>query len=167
MNCNSVINSYCSENAHKKLGLSWEKTNNCVKNSFSSDNWGDNKTTNSIIDEEIDYWKQYGSGIYPSIVINNRTYRGQLESLAVFNAICSGFASPPSMCLATLGSYQPDFLPESGEGIKGSVIVAIVFILIFLNMVIVYCYRRYARREMQSEMNVQIESAVSQYFALT
>ena len=42
-----------------------------------------------------------------------------------------------------------------------------MFILIFLNMIIVYCYRRYSRREMQKEMNVQIESAVSQYFALT
>lgn len=46
-------------------------------------------------------------------------------------------------------------------------IVAIVFALIFVNMIIVYCYRRYSRREMQNEMSVQIESAVSQYFALT
>jgi hypothetical protein len=70
------------------------------------------------------------------------------------------------MCTSILGSNTPDFLPED-EGIRGGVIVAIVFTLIILNMLIVYCYRRYARREMQSEMQVQIESAVSQYFALT
>jgi len=88
--------------------------------------------------------------------------------LAVFNAICAGFATPPSQCLAVLGSGTPDFVPtEAIEGIKGGVIVAIVFGLIFLNMIIVYCYRRYSRREMQSEMQVQIESAVSQYFALS
>jgi hypothetical protein len=70
------------------------------------------------------------------------------------------------MCSATLGSYQPDFLkPE--EGIKGGVIVAIVIVLIILNILIVYCYRRFSKREMQSEMNMHIESAVSQYFALT
>ena len=49
---------------------------------------------------------------------------------------------------------------------KGT-IIAIVVGLLLLNVVIVYCYRRYARREMQKEMHVQIESAVSQYFALT
>lgn len=98
-------------------------------------------------------------------MINNRTYRGQLESLAVFNGICAGFANPPSMCSATLGAYQPDFLPE--EGINAGVIVAIVVVLILVNIVIVYCYRRYSKREMQGEMQMQIESAVSQYFALS
>jgi hypothetical protein len=57
-----------------------------------------------MIDEEIDYWRQYGTGIYPSVVINNRTYRGQLESLALFNALCSGFSAPPGMCANLLGS---------------------------------------------------------------
>ena len=70
------------------------------------------------------------------------------------------------MCQATLGAYTPDFLP-SEEGIKGGVIVAIVIVLILLNVLIVYCYRRYSKREMQTEMQMQIESAVSQYFALT
>ena len=98
-------------------------------------------------------------------MINNRTYRGQLESLAVFNALCAGFANPPAMCQGTLGSYSPDFLPE--EGIKGSLIVMIIIVLALLNVVIVYCYRRYSKREMQNEMQMQIESAVSQYFALS
>jgi len=57
------------------------------------------------------------------------------------------------MCQATLGSYKPDFLEED-NGIQGSVIVAIVFGLIFLNIIIVYCYRRYSRREMQKEMHM-------------
>lgn len=99
-------------------------------------------------------------------MINNRTYRGQLEPLAVINAICAGFENPPQMCKGILNSSTPDFLVEE-KGIRGGVIVAIVFVLIILNMLIVYCYRRYARREMQQDMQVQIEGAVSQYFALT
>jgi hypothetical protein len=90
-----------------------------------------------------------------------------LESLAVFNALCAGFSNAPSMCSATLGAYTPDFLPNEDEGIKGGVIVAIVIVLVLLNVIIVYCYRRYSKREMQGEMQMQIESAVSQYFALT
>jgi cbb3-type cytochrome oxidase subunit 3 len=70
------------------------------------------------------------------------------------------------MCAATLGSNTPDFL-ERGEGIKGSVIVVIVLALILINFVIVYCYRRHSKREMQQNMQVHIESAVSQYFALS
>ena len=139
-----------------------------MRNSFSNSDWGNANTNNTIIDEEIHYWQKYGSGIYPAIVINNRTYRGQLEALAVFNGLCAGFKNPPAQCAAILGAGTPDFVPiEAVDGIKGGVIVAIVFGLIFLNMIIVYCYRRYSRREMQSEMQVQIESAVSQYFALT
>ena len=137
-----------------------------MKESFSKAEWAEKDTTNKIIEEEIGYWKQFGSGIYPAVVVNNRTYRGQLESLAVFNALCAGFAHPPSMCTATLGSYSPDFLPPS-NGIKGGVIVAIVICLIALNILVVYCYRRYTKREIQHDMQQQIESAVSQYFAMS
>ena len=164
-NCYNVINEDCSRRAHERLGLDFQDTQRCVKSSFSGSDWGSNKTSNYIIDDEIEYWKTYGSGIYPSLVINNRTYRGQLETLAVFNALCAGFANPPSMCSGTLGSYTPDFLPE--EGIRAGVIVSIVVILILVNLVIVYCYRRYSKREMNTEMQMQIESAVSQYFALS
>lgn len=121
--------------------------------SFSAPDKTSINTRNYIIDEEIEYWKKYGSGIYPSIVINNRTYRGQLESLAVFNALCAGFEDAPSMCSATLSSYKPDFL-DQGDGINAGMIIAIVLILIVVNMLIVYCYRRSAKREMQQNMNV-------------
>lgn len=140
--------------------LDWDRTKQCVTDSFTSGDWSNPKTNNTLIDKEIQYWKQYGSGIYPSLVINNRTYRGQLETLAVANAICAGFATPPPECTAILNSASPDFLTED-RGIRGGVIVAIVFGLIFINIIVVYCYRRYSRREMQQEMQVQIESAVS------
>ena len=54
-----------------------------------------------------------------------------------------------------------------GDSINAGGIVAIVIALILVNVLIVYCCRRKAKREMNSEMQMQIESAVSQYFALT
>ena len=42
--------------------------------------------------------KSYGTYIYPSVVINNKTYRGQLDAEAVSNAICAGFSTPPPVC---------------------------------------------------------------------
>lgn len=135
-------------------------------NSFSSDDWSLATTNNTIIDSEIEYWRSYGSGIYPSVVINNRTYRGQLEPLALFNALCSGFSTPPTICAASLGNYQPDFLEEDSS-LSAGAIVLLVIALILVNLLIWYCYRRSTKREMQGEMQMQIESAVSQYFALS
>jgi hypothetical protein len=124
-----------------------------VINSFSTNDWEAEQTTNSLIDNEIEYWREYGSGVFPSVVINNRTYRGQIESLAVFNALCAGFATPPRMCQNLLLSNQPDFIPIQ-DGIKPGVIVLIVIGLILVNVIIVYCFRRHAKREMQGEMNM-------------
>lgn len=71
--CYSVINEDCSQRAHKKLNLDWTATQKCVKESFTSadeSKWGNKDVNNVKIDNEIKYWKQYGTNIYPSIVIN-------------------------------------------------------------------------------------------------
>lgn len=154
------------------MNISWDDTQKCVAESFSTSNpaqWGSAETSNIKIDEEIMYWKNYGTNIYPSIVINQKTYRGQIEPMSVFNAVCAGFTSPPDQCLKTLHiekTVQVDKLGE-GKSTKVGTIVAIVVALILLNVLIVYCCRRKAKRDMNNEMQMQIESAVSQYFALT
>ena len=170
--CYSNINEDCSRRAHEQLNISWDDTQKCVAESFSTSNpaqWGAADTTNIKIDEEIKYWKQYGTNIYPSIVINQKTYRGQIEPMSVFNAVCAGFTSPPDQCLKTLHIEKTVQVEKLGEGksTKVGAIVAIVVALILLNVLIVYCCRRKAKRDMNNEMQMQIESAVSQYFALT
>ena len=90
-NCGNVVNEDCSRIAHDNVGLKYSQTEDCVKNSFSSEDWGSIDTINTIIDDEIDYWRKYGGGLFPSVVINNDTYKGQLEPTGVFNAICAGF----------------------------------------------------------------------------
>jgi hypothetical protein len=51
--------------------------------------------------------------------------------------------------------------PGRNIGVTGTAIVLLVFFVIILNVIIVYCYRRYSRKEMQSEINKKIESAVT------
>ncbi|KAJ0790968.1 hypothetical protein HanOQP8_Chr01g0000371 [Helianthus annuus] len=56
---------------------------------------------------------QIGSGtrgdvtIQPTLVINNRQYRGRLDNKAVLKAICSGFkeGTEPALCLS-YGQYK-------------------------------------------------------------
>lgn len=76
--CYTVINEDCSRRAHEHLGLDWDATQGCVEDSFScaEGSWEKASCRNSIIDEEIGYWKEHGTNMYPSIVINKKTYRG-------------------------------------------------------------------------------------------
>ena len=78
--CDSVINEQCSMNAHKEVKpLNWMETMQCVTDSFSTPDkskWHDPTTTNSVIDRDIEYWGKYGTNLFPSIVINNSTFRG-------------------------------------------------------------------------------------------
>lgn len=172
--CYSVIGEDCSKRAHSKLGLNWDTTMQCVADSFTcaKKDWSKKSCYNNIIDEEISYWKEFGTNIYPSIVINKKTYRGQIEPLSVYNALCAAFKDPPQQCLKTLhkepaGNTQAAIQEEiDAHSISGWEIFWLVFLIIIVNVVVVYCCRRRARRELTKEMNSQIESAVSQYIAL-
>jgi hypothetical protein len=92
--------------------------------------------------------------------------------LGVYNAVCAGFKNPPRQCLKTLGrepklSLEDVIAARTGIAITKAEIIGLCFVIIILNVIVVYLCRRRARRDMQNEMNTQIESAVSQYFALT
>jgi len=96
--CSTAINEDCSRLAHERAGLSFEKSKQCVEDSFSSDDWESSFTKNTIIDAEIEAWDQYGSGYFPAVVVNNRTFRGQLDPQGVKEAICAGFNHLPVPC---------------------------------------------------------------------
>jgi hypothetical protein len=68
----------------------------CVTSSFEGTN--SQKDDNRMLREESESWKQYGTGYWPSIVINDRTYRGDLVPDSVFNALCAGFNEEPAVC---------------------------------------------------------------------
>jgi len=51
-----------------------------------------------MIDNDIKYWSKFGSSLFPSVVINNQTFRGQIETQSVMNGICAGFKDPPKVC---------------------------------------------------------------------
>lgn len=57
----------------------------------------DHTQGNKALAEERKYWNEYGAHFYPSIVINNRTYRGSFDPDAVFNSLCAGILHPPSI----------------------------------------------------------------------
>lgn len=100
--CSSAVNEDCSVRGLNFAKINPKVVQKCVADSFTSADWQDKSTNNTIIDKEIQYWRDYGTNVFPSVVINKKTYRGQLEPLSVFNAICAGFDDPPEQCFKTL-----------------------------------------------------------------
>lgn len=52
------------------------------------------------------------------------------------------------------------------EGINTTTLLLIIIGLVIVNVVIIICYKRYAKKEMDKNIEIHINSAVSQYFAL-
>ena len=65
----------------------------CITDSFEGPDI--KRADNKILRVMAESWKQYGSGYWPAVVINDRTFRGDLIPDNVLNAICSGFAKEP------------------------------------------------------------------------
>ncbi|OVA17102.1 EGF-like calcium-binding domain [Macleaya cordata] len=92
-------NKECADGVIKSLGLDIGKIEKCMGDPNAD-------SDNSVLKEEQD--AQVGKGtrgdvtILPTLVINNRQYRGKLDKAAVLKAICSGFeeTTDPAVCLS-------------------------------------------------------------------
>lgn len=62
---------------------------------------------------------------------------------------------------------QQQVMAAEPEGITGNVLIAVVVLLVMVNIVMILIYRRCTNREMKDDMQLQVNSAVSQYFALS
>ncbi|XP_030942422.1 vacuolar-sorting receptor 3-like [Quercus lobata] len=92
-------NKECADGVIKSLGLDIKKIDDCMGDPHAD-------SENPVLKEEQD--AQVGKGsrgdvtILPTLVVNNRQYRGKLEKSAVLKAICSGFeeTTEPAVCLS-------------------------------------------------------------------
>ncbi|GKV26475.1 hypothetical protein SLEP1_g35766 [Rubroshorea leprosula] len=92
-------NKECADAVIRSLGLDGQKIENCMGDPNAD-------VDNPVLKEEQD--AQIGKGsrgdvtILPTLVVNNRQYRGKLAKGAVLKAICSGFeeTTEPAVCLS-------------------------------------------------------------------
>ncbi|XP_071935618.1 vacuolar-sorting receptor 3 [Coffea arabica] len=92
-------NKECADMVIKSLGLDLKKIEKCMGDS-------DADSDNSVLKEEQE--AQVGKGsrgdvtILPTLVVNNRQYRGKLAKGAVLKALCAGFeeTTEPAVCLS-------------------------------------------------------------------
>jgi hypothetical protein len=134
----------------------------CVAKSFEGPDYS--RDDNIVLKQEAEIWKKYGSGYWPAVVINDRTYRGDLVPDNVLNALCAGFSIEPKVCQKF---KEEQGLANEPEGITGGVLIFVVVLLVLVNVIMIVLYRRCTNKELKDDMQLQVNSAVSQYFALS
>lgn len=162
--CYETVNEECSKMGHKSIGVEYEQTMQCVRDSFEGPNM--QKDENKVLKTMAEGWKKYGTGYWPSIVINERTYRGDLVPDSVLNAICAGYNSMPQFCKKFEEELAEGQYSKS-EGITGNVLIFVVVLLVLVNIVLIILYKKCTKKELKEDMQLQVNSAVSQYFALS
>ena len=101
--CYEEINEECSRKDHKKIGLDFDVTQNCVNETFSRK--GDYNSANEKLKAERTRWKQYGAAYWPMLSINEKTFRGDIVPDNVIEDICSSFITPSSSCNAFMQTH--------------------------------------------------------------
>jgi hypothetical protein len=164
--CFDFITEDCSKNAHNTIKVDYSDTMNCVENSFDGGkiDW---KADNKILKDNARAWLAYGVLYWPSVTINQMTYRGDITPANILETICAGLASKPQVCLDFYEEENID-LPVGSESIvTAELLVLVVILLIAVNVALIIAYRKCAKKEMEEDIGFQVSSAVSQYIALS
>lgn len=159
------------KSGHKISGFKSEYVDQCVKNSFENkgtvDYW---KDENKYFKSMAEQWQEYGTHLYPSVVINDVSFRGQFNPDNVFEDICASFDTQPEGCLKWL---KKEGIPVPGEDVADEdsmdvqALIYVIVLLIVVNIILVIAYRSCLQKEIQNDMKLQVSSAVSQYVALS
>lgn len=154
----------CSNNLMTSLEIDKSRIKKCFEESFVKTG----KDLNIFIDEnnllkkERTLFLQNGIQFWPSVSINNETFKGNLEGDQIFEAVCSKFNKYPEYCYEIMGVT----INEELEGISVPKLVILVLItLILFFLFLVFCYRTYLKRMFHREMGPKVSEMVSQYIA--
>jgi len=120
-----------------------------------------------LLREDREWATKLGIIIHPAVSINNITYRGDINGYDVFRAVCAGFSEQPSICK---GDNVFDVVNLGDDGFinthkrnfaKVYHIVGAITLVLFLNCFALYIYRKYQKKKMNEELQLQVNSAVS------
>lgn len=156
-NCfSSGLKDTCAYASMKDIVKS-EDVKKCVADSFL----GTDPTVhdNELLKAEKALWLRKGPSFFPSVQINNVTFRGDLHPIDVSAALCAAFTSPPPNCIPSIDHSDTSDLSFLH-------VVLTVLLVMGLLLGLLMAYRLWVRREMQGEMKRQVTVAVSQYVAL-
>ena len=166
----SRIDTEASKRIQEVLFLNQDLIDQCVNETFIADDLTKvdyDKNDNIMFRENAVDWLQLGTHIYPSLTINDRTFRGRLTPDNAFEAICASFSEMPRPCLKWYNRHKIPVPQGRSSGVSQKVLFLYIVLIIAMNTTIIICYRIHFRKELKTEMQQQVNSAVSQYIALS
>lgn len=123
---------------------------------------------NKILRENARQWTEYGVLYWPSVTINQMSFRGDITPINIVEAICASLWSQPQFCMDFYIEENIQVPISSHNSIvTAELLVGVVALLIAVNMGLIYAYRRCAKKEMETDIGFQVSTAVSQYIALS
>jgi hypothetical protein len=92
-------NKECAEKVITSLGLDSKKIDECMGDPEAD---AENSVLKAEQDAQVGHDSRGDVTIFPTLVINNRQYRGKLDKIAIVKAICAGFeeTTEPVVCLS-------------------------------------------------------------------
>ena len=165
--CFNFISESCSKNAHQALGLDWNATQKCVQESFLGADR--NSADNSILRDNAQAWKEYGTLYWPSVTINKVTFRGDITPENILEDICANLKTKPEVCV---NFYKREHIQYEDntvmgpESVSAELLILVVAILVGVNVLLILAYRRCVKKEMDDTMSFKVSNAVSQYISV-
>ena len=127
------------------MNFNQDWVDNCVRDSFKSKGKVDYALDENIYFKKMaEEWHSYGTHLYPSVVINDVTFRGQLNPDNVFEAICAGFDDIPDACSKWFKKegFKPiQRIVKTRKGISTASLIVIVTLLLLVNAALIWGYR--------------------------
>eukprot|EP00357_Protocruzia_adherens_P006268 CAMPEP_0115010916 /NCGR_PEP_ID=MMETSP0216-20121206/23637_1 /TAXON_ID=223996 /ORGANISM="Protocruzia adherens, Strain Boccale" /LENGTH=484 /DNA_ID=CAMNT_0002379295 /DNA_START=60 /DNA_END=1514 /DNA_ORIENTATION=- len=158
----------CSERIMKKeeINIDVQAIEDCVAESQIKDG-----KDNALLKKEAHRQKKFSISHYPYVLINERPMYGEHSTENILYTICSDLKNPEKSeecknmkTIANLERHVDENI--SKEGIAAWVIVLILVFIVATFGFIFVLYRRHVHQSMNKDVNRQVNTAVSQYFAL-
>jgi len=111
-------------------------------------------------------WIGFGHHFYPSVIINNSTFRGEVSPDNVFEGICSSYRIMPRNCnnwfhkQGLIGVIESKLKIERGATMNFTALYILLAVIALCMCVGFLWYRRGLNKHIETEKRIQVESAV-------
>jgi hypothetical protein len=166
-----TFNYQCANLILEDIGYEKDKIQACVLKSFNVDKENDLllNNENNLLEQDYEVKTKWNVKMFPTVMVNNRTILGAPSAENLLEAICAGFITKPTPCLIF---FNPSVMIDTSNGdLSFGFIVFIIFLIILLNLALIYVCKRYIIKRLHErvdnvDINGRINNVVSSYLAL-
>ncbi|CAK69088.1 unnamed protein product (macronuclear) [Paramecium tetraurelia] len=156
--------SVCSQQIMEAQGISKTEVQNCFDGSFvdqhtSQPTKNESNAINLLLENQLHIYQVSGINVFPAVLVNSMTYKGQFSGQGIFGEICNSFLTPPPECSSEIEGYQPPVLDQS---IISYLLILAAFVVLFF--LLGFClFRKMIKSDGERVTKPQVNEMVSQY----